>query len=529
MFAHNPQCFADTAVLLPCATAPAHLVIAWPHVILPSPIISHPARAGGAVTVLLPFLIALAPILVVIVLLLRRVPAAWAALAALAVAVLGTWLAFPLSAQPSAEVAATMGPTTVTVVFILLGGVALAEITGRSGAQDVIAWWLRNTVRENDQLTTLLLVVFGVTPFMESVTGFGLGVVITAPLLVGLGLKPVKAVVTGMLGLVLVPWGSLGPGTLIASELGQVDFTGIGVWSALLSLPVLLINAALVIGLNHGRPRAREAGVALMLLLGQWAVLILSNLLFGPPAAGVLASLAVILLALGRLRAGGPLPPAPVGFAGALLPYAVLVAGLLGATVVLAVTGWESRLPANPGLWLNLAVIITLLLQRWSWSKLRPMLRSIWRRWQSVALVTLLYLALGTLMSANGMTAQLASTAASLGGPFVMLVPLIGALGGYFTGSNTGAAAMFSSATATAAHQLGLNALVVLSAQNVAGSVAIIASPPRMAFAAAVVLEPGGRLPARTHGTLLGAVGGSVVLLAVAMPWLSILEPGFPR
>jgi len=502
-------------------------MIAWPHVTLPSPIISHPARAGGTVTVLLPFLIALAPILVVIVLLLMRVPAAWAALAALAVAVLGTWPAFPLSAQPSAEVAATMGPTTVTVVFILLGGVALAEITGRSGAQEVIARWLRNTVRENDQLTTLLLIVFGVTPFMESVTGFGLGVVITAPLLVGLGLKPVKAVVTGMLGLVLVPWGSLGPGTLIASELGQVDFTGIGVWSALLSLPVLLINAALVIGLNHGRPRAREAGVALMLLLGQWAVLILSNLLFGPPVAGVLASLAVILLALGRLRAGGPLPP--VGLAGALLPYAVLVAGLLGATVVLAVTGWESRLPANSGLWLNLAVIITLLLQRWPWSKLRPMLRSIWRRWQSVALVTLLYLALGTLMSANGMTAQLASTAASLGAPFVMLVPLIGALGGYLTGSNTGAAAMFSSATATAAHQLGLNALVVFSAQNVAGSMAIIASPPRMAFAAAVVLEPGGRLPARTHGTLLGAVAGSVVLLAVAMPWLSILEPGFPR
>src|SRR5699024_11405790 len=47
-----------------------------------------------------------------------------------------------------------------------------------------------------DQLTIIVLIAYGVTPFMESVTGFGLGVVITAPLLIHLGLTPARAVTT---------------------------------------------------------------------------------------------------------------------------------------------------------------------------------------------------------------------------------------------------------------------------------------------------------------------------------------------
>jgi len=475
---------------------------------------------------LLNFTVALAPIVLVIALLVLRVSPTRAALAALATAVIGTWLAFPLSSPAAAEVGTAMGPTTLTVIFILLGGVGLTEVSARSGGQAVISRWLRATETSGDRLTTLLLIALGVTPFMESVTGFGLGVVITAPLLVGFGLSPARAVVTGTLGLVLVPWGSLGPGTLVAAELGQVDFTGLGVWSAVLSLPVLVINAALIIGLNQRRIGWGQAGFVVLLLLGEWLVLIAANYFFGPPLAGVLASGWVIAVTLWRLRRGGPLP-STWRLGRALLPYAILVGGLVLSNLAVALARGSGKIATNPALWLNLTVLITVLLLRWPRRMLHEVWPVVWGRWQSVALVTLLYMLLGSLMSANGMAEQLASTAASLGGGFTLLVPLIGALGGYLTGSNTGAAAMFSTATVTAANQLGSSPLILLAGQNVAGSVAIIASPPRVAFAVSVTYPPGQTLPASGQRQLLGAVGLLVVVLAALLPWVAALAPGF--
>lgn len=471
-------------------------------------------------------LFALAPIILVIALLVLRVSPVRAALTALAAAIVGTWWFFPLQANALAEVVHAMGPTTLTVVFILLGGVALTELTERSGGQRVLSHWLRATEDSGDRLTTLLLISLGVTPFMESVTGFGLGVVITAPLLVGLGLSRLKAVVTGMLGLVLVPWGSLGPGTLVAAELGQVDFTALGVWSAALSLPVLVLNAALIVGLNHRRITLGQAGFVALLVLSEWLVLIGANYVLGPPLAGVLASGWVIMLSLARVRRRGRLPVAP-GLAAALVPYAVLVAGLLVSNVVVALAGADGQLATNPAVWLNLTVLFTVLWLRWPATRIRGAWSAIWMRWQTVAVVTLLYMLLGSLMSANGMADRLAATAAQLGSGFVMLVPVVGALGGYLTGSNTGAAAMFSTATVSAAGQLGTSKLILLAGQNVAGSVAIIASPPRVAFAVSAVYPPGQELPAAGYRTLLSALGAVVLALSLSMPWLAALAASF--
>src|SRR5699024_399956 len=178
------------------------------------------------------FLIAIAPIVIVLACLVCRVSSLWSGVIGVAAAVLGSVIAFPVSAGIARTTAWTMSGTFLTVTFILLGGVGLAEVTSRSGAQALIARWLGSTAQDQDEITVIVLISFGVTPFMESVTGFGLGVVITAPLLIHLGLTPARAVTTGLLGLVLVPWGSLAPGTLVAADLGDVSFRALGVWTA---------------------------------------------------------------------------------------------------------------------------------------------------------------------------------------------------------------------------------------------------------------------------------------------------------
>lgn len=417
----------------------------------------------------LELLVAAAPIVVVLVLLVVRVPALWAAAVGLAVTVLGAVSVFPVDQARVWASAERLGPTVVTVALILLGGVGLAEAMGRTGARSRIETWLTDVEPGADRTVTLLLLVFGLTPFMESVTGFGLGVVITAPLLIGMGLPPVKAVLAGLLGMVLVPWGSLAPGTLVAAELGGQDFTALGVWSAILTLPVLAVSMTAVI---------------------------------------------LVLLVLARLR-HGRLPAVTGELRGALIPYGVLVAGILLATGLLAVTGAGQGFGwlANPALWLIVAALTALSPLRHRPAALGAAVRAGLLRWVPIATIAVAFLVLGIVMATTGMAAHLATTAAGAGRGFVATIPLIGALGGYLTGSNTGAAAMFSAATATAATSLGVSPLIALAGQNVAGSVSIIVSPPRVALAVAVALPVGERLPGTATRTLAGCVLISALLL----------------
>ncbi|AXH97957.1 L-lactate permease [Ornithinimicrobium avium] len=464
------------------------------------------------------FLAALAPIVLVLVLLVVRVPSMRAGVVGLVGALVVGATAFPIGRPEALAVLGDMGPLVVEIAVILLGGVGLAQVMTRGGAQGRIAEWLEEAERGADRTLTLLLLVFGLTPFMESVTGFGLGVVITAPLLVRLGLTPVRAVVTGMLGMVLVPWGSMAPGLLVAAQLGGQDFVELGVWTAVLTLPVLVVGMVGVLALNVGRPRPPQLLLATVVVLVQWAVLIPSNLL-GPPLAGVLASAAIIALLLGVTRlARGPLPPVTRELLTALVPYVVLVAGILAATALLALAGdgtpgWIT----SPALWLVVAAAVATATvdlpsaDRWA------LVAGTLRRWVPIAGNAIVFMLIGIVMAGTGMAEHLAVTAAGAGYGFVAAVPAVGALGGYLTGSNTGSAAMFSAATTNGAATLGADPLVALAGQNVAGSIAIIASPPRVALATGVVLEPGERLPPRAVAVLLGVVLASTVILGLVV------------
>src|SRR5690606_11822098 len=114
------------------------------------------------------------------------------------------------------------------------------------------------------------------------------GVIVGIPLLRHIGLSRVKSAIVSLLGLVLVPWGSLAPGTLIAAELGGVDFLELGVGSALFTLPVLLIVTPIILLVAVGRAEAwRSIPDAAVVVAVMWLTLIGANIVLGPPLAGV--------------------------------------------------------------------------------------------------------------------------------------------------------------------------------------------------------------------------------------------------
>ena len=142
---------------------------------------------------------------------------------------------------------------TAEVLFILLNGMILARLMQISGAMRSIGNWVSSATPGIGAGTAF--VVFGVVPFVECVTGFGIGVTVGVPILITLGHKPAKAALLGLLGLCAVPWGALAPGTAVASSLTGFDFTTLGVMSGWYN-SVVLVVVALTVACGTGFVRA---------------------------------------------------------------------------------------------------------------------------------------------------------------------------------------------------------------------------------------------------------------------------------
>lgn len=146
----------------------------------------------------------------------------------------------------------------------------------------------------------------------------------------------------GLLGLCAVPWGSMGPGTLIAASMSGVTFHDLGVASAIINIVPFVVTgvvAAWIASPVEQRAVLQGAlsGVALTIAVAAM------NMVFGTAPAGALGALIVAVLHL--IRAGRDRNAAALQGIGrkALSSYAVLLGGVL-------VAGWAVRL-ANVENW----------------------------------------------------------------------------------------------------------------------------------------------------------------------------------
>ena len=410
-------------------------------------------------------------------------------------AALGVAVALPVIAlafaQPASQWLAAGShwtPVLLEVLLIVAGGLLLSEVLRASGAQKALADWL--LARAGSGTGAVLLVVHGITPFAESVTGFGVGVTIGIPLLAHFGLPPRKVVLIGLLGLCAVPWGSMGPGTLVAATMAGLPFKELGQASALVSVIPFVITGMAAAALASAPDRRWPAllqGLLSGLLLT--ATVALMNTLAGTAPAGALGALLVVgwhLLRLRVSRADADKLPLSAPGRRALAAYALLLGGVLAAAALLRIldlpAAWHGL--ASPGLWLLVAAIFFT-----RGRPARPSLAKVWRAWLQVAPVTALFIVLGVLMAVSGMAAQLAQALARSGPLYLLGAPFVGALGGFVTGSNTGANAMFAATQAEIAQALGAPLLPFMAVHNVSASLLLMASPGKVEMAVQLLAQ----------------------------------------
>src|SRR5215211_880892 len=376
--------------------------------------------------------------------------------ASLAVAVLGVvvWPDLKATAVPGALFAG-LG-TSAQVLYVLFGGLLLYNLLSAGGAVDAVSRFLGGL--EPDRVALAAGVVVGVAPFFESVTGFGVAVVISAPILLAAGFTPLRAAVLASWGQCAVPWGALGVGTVIGAHLAGIGFGTLSAVSAFLSLSLFPVY-----------------GVA-------GAGTLLTSLYLVPELSGAVGGLAATVLFLARRR--NRLAGIPVR---ALLPYAFLLALLAAANGIGALRSVLEELGPvfdGPGLPLLVSGAFAALLLGLGGNEIGAATRRTVTQWLPTAAAVLTFVLAGEVVAESGAAGLLAAGAEALGVFFPAVSSVLAALGGALTGSNAASNALFMPLQVEAARGLGVSEVLTAAVQNVAGSHASMLAPQRMVLAA---------------------------------------------
>jgi len=428
-------------------------------------------------------LLHLAPIgLVLALILLARRPPVQAALTGVVLAAL-LWVAGVATPFSLGVTQAILSDTMVlflSTASVILPGLAFVIVVERAGAPQAIGIWVR--ALGWPPAAQVLFVVLGLAPLLEAMTGFGVSLIATVPLLMSLFSRPVgmRMALTGM---AIMPWGTLGLASAIGALLAGVPAATLGSHSAVLSAPVFFCLTG--VALWQARVPGAWPWYALVLLSTLFvAILFAVNRWWGPELAGVAAGLAITGLGLGStLVRSGRLPSWPR----AAWPYLALLGLILAWRGLCGLFGWDAlwvirgqqvswKPLASPGLALAL---VTLLMMRAS-TALPAFSWAVLLRRARVPLTTiLLFLLLSQLLVKAGFlleTGRLLQTMSGLA--LAPALALLAGLAGYLTGSNVGGNSLIMPVAATLdlAHGPWLAAVVNSAAGHGAlGSLSILA------------------------------------------------------
>jgi len=483
-------------------------------------------------------LLAATPILTSVVLLLvLRQSALRAGVAGLVVA-LAIALLVPAYRLPAAGVGLAVAGgalSTVSVAYVLLGGMLLYAVLREGQALQAIANGAARAVPDPGRRA--LLMVLGLSVFLESATGFGIGIVVAAPLFLALGYPPRRAAILALAGQSAVTWGALGIGTSLGADLTGIVAPWMGVLAAPLSLPLMLACGGVGLWLTGGGAVLWRRLPELLLYAAILAAALAGgSYVLGIEVAGMIGGLAVIAVGLlvnrvvSRTKSEKDNPPA---VARALGPLALLLILLLVTRIIPSLTQWLGevavlslpalgfRLPVfyHPGFWLVVTAVAAVPMLGIPSNRLTAMIGGALRQWLVATLAVAGFLSFSRVMLAAGMTTALAEAVAeSAGGLYVILLPAVGGLGGFLTASNAGSNALFAQFQSAVGARLGLPPDLVAAAQNAAGANTTLASPGRVVLAAAVTGHVG-READLLRPALALAIAGLVGLTAILWIW----------
>ena len=335
--------------------------------------------------------------------------------------------------------------------------------------------------------------------FLESLTGFGVGYLIAFAAVRRLGVRGVEGVVLPMFSQSLVAWGALAVGTHVGANLAGVPVRLVGLWTLVIAVPVLFVYLVFfwrVASRAGFAPTPRDRLIDVAAIASMLALIGLANYLDRVEiaglvgAGGVLAAESLVRALRGQTRAIAAQLARAWPFVlvtGVILLLRVVPPLRAAANAVLVSRPFEDG-PAfawlyHPMLFLVAGGLLALTAGG-RLGRLGVVCTETARQGWRPVVVTLVYVVFAMWMSRSGVAAALADSAlATFGVSALLASPLIGALGGFLTGSNTGSNAMAMPIQAGLAAHANLAPGQLAGIQNAVGSNFAIIAPPRIAMA----------------------------------------------
>ncbi len=532
---------------------------------------------GGSL--LLSFVVAALPIIVVLVMLgvLRR--PAWQAslgglVSGLVIAVLVWQLPVGLALD---SVAAGAVFALWPVMWIVFNALLLYNIAVISGRFDAFRDWVVEHLPD-DRRVVLVVIGFCFGCLLEGISGFGTPVAITSALLILVGFPPLEALTfTLIFNTAPVAFGALGAPVTV---LGQVTGLPAATLGAMIGrqLPFLaMLLPFYVMAIYGGMRSVRALWPVLLVAGGSFAVaqFVSSNYL-DYALTDVLSSLTALIATLGFLRVWSPAASPEFTMRLPTLATRGVGADVVQARSTATVPGWQGWIPwvvvsvvviawthfkifaigqqAIPWPGLHNQILITLYNDKpyaavWTFQPLATgtaiLLSAIitaalvgvgpgrfvecigqtWRQSRIAIFTVALIVGLAYLMNYSGLNYTLGLGVASVGIFFPLLSPFLGWVAVFLSGSDTSGNALFGNLQVVAANQLGLNPVLIAATNSSGGVMGKMISPQNIATGVSVTNLKGqeGVVFARTfkHSIALTLVlGVLVVLQQYVFPWM---------
>jgi lactate permease len=488
------------------------------------------------------FVLALLPILLVVVLLVwLKLPSRWALLGAWAAAGVIAILFWNMNVVEVAAWSVLGGLKAFDIILIIFGAILLLNTLRQSGGMRAIEGSLMKV--SGDARVQALLVGWLFSSFMEGAAGFGVPAALAAPLLVGMGWRPLAAVAFALIcNSTAAAFGAIGTpmltelaiaGSAVNAEVTVMLTAGI---HAVVGIFVPLIAMLVLLKLQHlDKFKKKLLEIVPFTLFTGLAFVVpyfLIAVVFGVELPSLVGAVIGLVVTIAAIKLGWLLPRRPleletkaevkkeaaelrkIGVVRAWLPYALIVVLLVltrlpywdlgdwlkslsfNLTDIFGVDGVNHVLTLlwSPGLWFVLVAMVTVFLHGVHRRKIGPVIGRTIRQVSGAALALVFGVALAQIMinTGDGETASMVGAIAlglsqAVGPIYLAIAPILGALGAFVSGSNTVSNMLFTPSQLASAINLGLPTSLVLALQCVGGSYGNIIAVNNIVAASATV------------------------------------------
>lgn len=401
---------------------------------------------------------------------------------------------------------------SLNVLAVLWPALLLYRLVDQAGGVHAIALALQEMIPESGWL--LVMQAWMLSAFVENLAGFGLPIAIVAPMLILMGVKPVRAVAAAAIGHSwAVSLGGMALAFRTMTDITGIEATAVFPTSALfLGVSVLLTGLAVALLLGQIRYWRRIILLSLIVagvqfLIGWLGMIPLSS--FTAAIIGILAGFLFTRSEPGKPKKAVFTPQLKAG----LLAYGFLFLSIVIVTLIRPLNQWLAGVrlfsvfpqvatstgvvtPAgsgfvfkpfiHPGIWIVISAIFSaLVLPKVIGAKsagVGKALKSAFVSGLPASLGTIFMIGLSSLMEHAGMTHLIAEGLSRyVGSVYPLVAPLVGAIGAFATGSNTNSNILFGPMQKGVADLLQVSPVNLLAAQTTGGALGSMIAPAKLA------------------------------------------------